>query len=123
MTVDVALFGLLVVLVVLAIVLGAAEAALLRVRRFQVAVRVEEGQRGYRQVLRLVDDLPKVMNTVLLVVLLVQIGAATVTGLLAERNLGGLGITLTSIALTLVLFVYAEAIPKTYAVRCFGSST
>ncbi len=116
-TVDVALLGLLVVLVALAIVLGAAEAALLRVTRVQVTVLIDEGQRGYRQVLRLVDDLPRVMNTVLLVVLLVQIGAATVTGLLAERNFGGVGITLTSIALTLVLFVYAEAIPKTYAVR------
>lgn len=57
------------------------------------------------------------MNTILLVVLLVQIGAATVAGLLAERLFGPIGITISSIALTLALFVYSEAIPKTYAVR------
>lgn len=97
--------------------LGAAEAALLRVRRSAVEVLAEDGDAGARRLLRLIEDLPRVMNTVLLTVLLVQIGAATVTGLLAERWFGSLGITLASIVLTLVMFVYAEAIPKTYAVR------
>lgn len=101
----------------MAVYLGAAEAALLRVRRTQVEVRAAEGDGGARRLLSLVADLPRVMNTVLLTVLLVQIGAATVTGLLAERWFGSLGITLASVLLTLVMFVYAEAIPKTYAVR------
>jgi CBS domain containing-hemolysin-like protein len=114
---DAVLVIALVALFLVAVLLGAAEAALLRVQRVRVAVRAAEGDRGARRVLRLVDDLPRVMNTVLLVVLLVQIGAATVTGILSERHLGGIGITIASIVLTLLLFVYAEAIPKTYAVR------
>ena len=108
---------LLVVLLVAAAYLGAAEAAMIRVRASAVEVLVADGDRRARLLGRLVDDLPRVLNTVLLSVLLVQIGAATVTGLLAERWFGNLGITLTSIALTLVMFVYAEAIPKTYALR------
>lgn len=108
---------LLVVLLGIAIYLGAAEAALLRVRRTAVEVLAADGDAGARRLLRLVKDLPRVMNTVLLTVLLVQIGAATVTGLLAERWFGSLGITAASVVLTLVMFVYAEAIPKTYAVR------
>jgi len=108
---------LLVVLLGTAVYLGAAEAALLRVRRTAVEVQAEDGDAGAGRLLKLVEDLPRVMNTVLLTVLLVQIGAATVTGLLAERWFGSLGITLASIVLTLVMFVYAEAIPKTYAVR------
>ena len=108
---------LLVVLLGTAVYLGAAEAALLRVRRTAVEVLAEDGDAGAGRLLKLVEDLPRVMNTVLLTVLLVQIGAATVTGLLAERSFGSLGITLASIVLTLVMFVYAEAIPKTYAVR------
>lgn len=108
---------LLVVLVGVAVYLGAAEAALLRVRRTAVEVQAEDGDAGARRLLRLLDDLPRVMNTVLLTVLLVQIGAATVTGLLAERWFGNVGVTVASIVLTLVMFVYAEAIPKTYAVR------
>jgi CBS domain containing-hemolysin-like protein len=107
----------LVVLFLLAVFLAAAEASLLRVPRVRVAVLAEEGDRGARRLLRMIDDLPRVMNTVLLTVLLVQIGAATLSGVFAERHFGGIGITITSIVLTVVLFVYAEAIPKTYAVR------
>ncbi|MBT8216870.1 MAG: HlyC/CorC family transporter [Acidimicrobiia bacterium] len=108
---------LLVGLIAMAVYLGAAEAALLRVRRSALQVQADEGDGGAARVLRLVDDLPRVMNTVLLTVLLVQIGAATVTGILAERWFGNLGVTVASILLTLLMFVYAEAIPKTFAVR------
>ena len=43
------------------------------------------------------------LNTTLLVVLLVQMGAATVTGILAERWFGSLGVTIASIATLAVL--------------------
>ncbi len=114
---DVTLLVTLVALLVAAVVLGASEAALLRVQRVRVEVAAGDGDRGATRLLRLVDDLPRVLNTVLLVVLLVQIGAATVTGMLSGRHFGNLGVSIASIVLTIVLFVYAEAIPKTYAVR------
>ncbi len=114
---DFLLISILLVLFAAAIVLGAAEAALLRVQRVRVEVRATEGDHRSARLLGLVDDLPRVLNTVLLVVLLVQIGAATVTGGLSGRHFGNLGVTIASIVLTVVLFVYAEAIPKTYAVH------
>ena len=114
---DFALFLALGGLLIAAFVLGASEAALLRVQRVRVEVAATEGDRGSERLLQLLDDLPRVLNTVLLVVLLVQIGAATVTGMLSGRHFGNVGVTMASIALTVVLFVYAEAIPKTYAVR------
>jgi len=117
MAADLPLILLLIGLVAVAVYLGAAEAALLRVRRTAVEVLAEDGDAGARRLLLLLDDLPRVMNTVLLTVLLVQIGAATVTGLLAEGWFGNVGVTVASVVLTLVMFVYAEAIPKTYAVR------
>ena len=117
MSSDLLLVVLLIVLFLIAVFLAAAEASLLRVPRVRAAVQADQGDRRAARVLDCLDDLPRVMNTVLLVVLLVQIGSATITGVLAERHFGSLGITLTSIALTLVLFVYAEAIPKTFAVR------
>jgi len=114
---DFALVLVLGGLLIAAFVLGASEAALLRVQRVRVEVAAGEGDRRSSRLLQLLDDLPRVLNTVLLVVLLVQIGAATVTGMLSGRHFGNLGVTMASIALTVVLFVYAEAIPKTYAVR------
>ena len=113
---DITLLVILIALLAAAVVLGASEAALLRVQRVRVEVAAGDGDRAVR-LLHLLDDLPRVLNTVLLVVLLVQIGAATVTGMLSGRHFGNLGVSIASIALTVVLFVYAEAIPKTYAVR------
>lgn len=108
-----ALAGLFLV----AVFLAAAEASLLRVSGARARARGAEGDAASARVAALVDDLPRVLNAVLLVVLLAQVGAATVAGFVAERHFGNLGITLTSVGLTLVMFVYAEAIPKTLAVR------
>ena len=114
---DLPLILALIVLLVAAAVLAAAESSLIRVPRVRVEIEAEKGDGRARQLLSLLDDLPRVMNTVLLVVLLVQIAAATVTGILADRWFGSLGVTIASVVLTVVLFVYAEAIPKTYAVH------
>lgn len=114
---DGSLIALFVVLFLIAVVLAAAETALVRVSRVRVAARAEDGSRRAGRTLRLLDDLPHVLNTTLLVVLLVQIGAATVTGVLADRWFGSLGVTISSVVLTIFLFVYSEAIPKTYAYR------
>lgn len=114
---DIQLIALLILLFIAAVFLAAAEASLLRVPRIRVEVLADGGDAAAGRVLRLVEDLPRIMNTVLLTVLFVQIGAATVAGVVAERNFGGIGITIVSALLTIVLFVYAEAIPKTYAVR------
>lgn len=114
---DLPLILVLVVLLVSAVVLAASEASLIRVPRVRVEIEADKGDRRSKQLLSLLDDLPRVMNTVLLVVLLVQIAAATVTGILAERWFGSVGVTIASVILTVVLFVYAEAIPKTYAIH------
>ena len=117
LTLDLPLLLVLVGLFGASVVLAAAETALLRVSRVRVALMAEEGDSGARRLLRLLDDLPRVLNTVLLCVLLCQVGAATATGLLAERHLGNVGVTVASIGLTVLMFVYAEAIPKTVSVR------
>lgn len=55
------------------------------------------------------------MNTVLLIVLLVQVTSTALAGFLAQRWLGGTGITIATLGVTAVLFIYGEAIPKTMA--------
>ncbi|MCL1600650.1 MAG: hemolysin family protein [Actinomycetia bacterium] len=114
---DIWLLTALLVLIGVAAMLGASEAALLRVRRVRLQIESDAGDSRATTMLALLDDLPRVLNTVLLVVLLVQIAAATVSGVLAARLFGSLGVTIASFVLTFVLFVYSEAIPKTYAVR------
>ena len=117
LTESIPLLIVLIGLIAMAAFLGASEAALLRVPRVRAEVLAEGGDRSAARVAKLSGDLTHTMNAVLLLVLLLQVGAATLAGIVAERHFGNTGVTIGSIVLTLVMFVYAEAIPKTLAVR------
>ncbi len=117
MSADLPLLLLLLLCFLVAVVLAAAETSLIRISRVRVTALAEAGSHRARRLLRLLENLPRVVNAILLTVLLVQIGAAAITGLLAQRWFGNVGVTLATVVLTLVLFVYSEAIPKTFAVR------
>lgn len=99
-----------------AAVLALAEVSLIRVRRSEVLVAADTDRRA-RQLLRLLDDLPVVLNTILLFVLFCQVAAASIATYLAQRWFGGVGVTLATVGLSATLFIYAEAVPKTIAVR------
>lgn len=114
---DAWLVGSLIFAFAVAVFVAAGEASLLRISPIRAASMANEGDRRARRVAALLDDLPRVLNAVLLTALLSQIGAATITGVLAQRWFGDVGVTVASVVLTFLLFVYAEAIPKTYAVR------
>lgn len=114
---DIPLIVALVALLLLAVFLAAAEAAVLRVTEVRARALADSGDRRSLLLLSLVERLPQVLNLILLLALLSQIGAATITGILAQRWFGNVGVTVASIVLTVVLFIYGEAIPKTYAVR------
>lgn len=117
MTIQAALVAALIALVVALFVLAMIEASLLHVRRSEVVVQAQSGDHKARRLLALVDDLPRVMNAVLLAVLLCQVSATAIAGVLARDWLGGTGITIATVAVTVVLFVYGEAIPKTLAIQ------
>ena len=114
---DLPLLIVLVACFIAAVFLAAAETSLIRMSPIRASTLAQEGSRRARRLVELTGDLPRVLNAILLTALLAQIGAATVAGLLAERWFGGIAVTLASVVLTLVLFVYSEAIPKTFAVR------
>ena len=114
---EVALAALFAVLVVVLFVLALMEASLLHLRRSAVVADAASGDRSARRLLELLDDLPRVMNAILLAVLLSQVTATAIAGLLAARLSEGGGVTIATVAVTVVLFIYGEAIPKTVAIR------
>ena len=117
MNLNIVLTFVFIALVVGLFVLALIEASLLHLRRSEVAVEAEGGDRRAARLLLLLDDLPRVMNAVLLAVLLGQVTATTIAGVLARRWVGGTGITIATVMVTVLLFVYGEAIPKTLAIR------
>ena len=114
---DLPLLFALVALLLLAVFLAAAEASLLRINEVRARALAGSGDRQADRLLHIVERLPEFLNLILLLALLAQIGAATITGILAQRWFGNVGVTIGSVVLTVVLYIYGEAIPKTYAVR------
>ena len=114
---DVILVIALVAAFLAATLLAAAEVSLLRLPSVRAATLAADGDKRAQRITRLLPRMTRVLNAILLAALLTQIAAATLTGILADIWFGSLGVTIASVVLTLLLFIYAEAIPKTYAVR------
>jgi CBS domain containing-hemolysin-like protein len=104
-------------LLVAAAFLAMAETALTHLPRAKVLALVDEGRRGAPSLRRLLDQRERSINPVLLLVLTCHLAIATLVGIEAESHFGPLGIALAAFLELLVVFVVAEAAPKTYALQ------
>jgi CBS domain containing-hemolysin-like protein len=107
-----------VLLTALAAFLAMSETAVTRTNRIRALHLQEEGRRGARQLLALVEQTARSLNLILLLVLVVQFTATSLFASVMERLVGGgLGVALAAVVMTLVTFIFAEVVPKTYAVQ------
>ncbi|MGH9156846.1 MAG: hemolysin family protein [Acidimicrobiales bacterium] len=97
--------------------LALAETALTRISRIKAITMEEEGRRGAARVARLVEHPERFLTPVLLLVLLCHLVAATLLGIVADRQLGGTGLVLVTVGQVVVVFVLCESAPKTWAVQ------
>jgi CBS domain containing-hemolysin-like protein len=106
-----------VVLVATAAFLAAAETALTNIPRVRAIALGEEGAKGAAALLRVLEQRERYLNPVLLLVLVCHLVAATIVGIVATSYLGTVGIVVAVLVEVLVIFVFAEAAPKTYALQ------
>ncbi len=97
--------------------LALAETSLTHLPRSKALALQDEGRRGAASLARLLSHRERVLNPVLLLVVICHLAAATLVGLLAESYFGPVGIALATLVLAVVIFVCAEAAPKTYALQ------
>ena len=114
---DLVTLAAVVGLIVASGFLAMGETALTRMNRVKALTLVEEGKRGANAVLRLVEHPERFLTPVLFVTLLCHLVAATLIGLLAERLFGVWGVAVATFVEVVVIFVAAEAVPKTFAVQ------
>ncbi len=105
------------VLLAVSIFLSVAETALTRMTVSKARAIHEHGGFGAKRILRLVAHPEEFLNVVLLVVLVCQLVQATLVGLVADSLFGPWGLVLATFVNVVVVFVIAEAIPKTWAVQ------
>jgi CBS domain containing-hemolysin-like protein len=104
-----------VVLVLAAAVLALAETALTHLGRARAVALEEEGRRGARLLVGLVEHRDRALNPVLLLLLTCHLGAATIVAIIVDRHFGLGGLAIAFVLELVVIFVVAEAAPKIYA--------
>ncbi|MDT0201087.1 hemolysin family protein [Nocardioides sp. AE5] len=112
---DVWLLGSAVVLVVLAGVFSAADAALSSFSRARAEEISAEGKAGAKRLIEIIDDPARYLNTALLLRLLCEVSAIVLVARLVSENLAGWWLSLgVSIAVMLVVsFVVIGVAPRT----------
>jgi CBS domain containing-hemolysin-like protein len=93
------------------------ETAITRTSRARAYRLVEEKRRGANSLLRIVENVAPYLNVVLLFTLLATIGGTTLATILAVRHLHRWGELISTGIMTILLFVFAEVTPKTWAVQ------
>jgi CBS domain containing-hemolysin-like protein len=105
-----------VVLLLLAVVLVAAEEALDRFSRVRAESLLEAEPKRANRLVRLLDAPEATRNPLRLIILSAQLVQATLVALLASRFLSAPWLVLAIAINTVVVFVLAEAVPRTMAI-------
>jgi CBS domain containing-hemolysin-like protein len=114
---DGALLVAVFVLIAGSAILSLAETGLTRTSRARAKSLDDAGQRGARSLRRLVEEPEAFLAPILLLVLLFQLVAATLVGVIAAQVFGPIGVAVATAFEVVVIFVFSEAVPKQWAVR------
>ncbi len=96
---------------------AATEIAITRTNRVRALRLMEENRRGSAALSRIAENPAPYLNVVLLLTLLATIGGTTLATLIAVRHFERAGEIISTIVMTIVLFVFAEVTPKTFAIQ------
>ena len=94
-----------------------AEMGLSRMTKPKAAALVDKGNRSAKVLVRLVSEPERWINPLLLTVFICQIVQSTLTAIVFDHLFGTWGVVMGVFLNVLVFFVFAEAVPKTYAVQ------
>ncbi|MCC6007265.1 MAG: HlyC/CorC family transporter [Rhodobacteraceae bacterium] len=107
--------GILVLLFLSAFFSGS-ETALTAASRGKLHAKADRGEKGARTALDITEDSERLIGAVLLGNNLVNIFAASLATALFTRLFGESGVALATLVMTLLVLVFAEVLPKTYAI-------
>lgn len=107
--------GILMLLVFSGIFSGS-ETALTAASRGKLQRQADKGDKGADRALRLTDDPERLIGSVLLGNNLVNILATSLATALFTRAFGDSGVAVATLVMTLLVLIFAEVLPKTYAI-------
>ena len=110
-----ALIGVLLLLLILSAFFSGSETALMSLNRYQLRHKARQGHRGAVLAERLLKRPDRILGLILLGNNLVNILAASMVALIMMELGGQPAVALGSLLMTLVILIFAEAAPKTWA--------
>ncbi len=108
--------GAILLLLVLSAFFSGSETALTAASRGKLRSQADKGSRGAQTALDITEDNERLIGSVLLGNNLVNILAASLATALFTRAFGESGVALATLVMTLLVLVFAEVLPKTYAI-------
>jgi len=108
--------GILLLLLLLSAFFSGSETALTRAHKARLRTRQQEGDKGAGIALKLIEAPETMLSTILLGNNFVNIAASALATTLCLSLFGEAGIAYATIAMTVVVLVFAEVLPKTIAV-------
>ncbi len=108
--------GAIVLLLVMSAYFSGSETALTAASRGKLRAQAEKGSRGAETALKITEDNERLIGSVLLGNNMVNILAASLATALFTRLFGESGVALATLVMTLLVLIFAEVLPKTYAI-------
>jgi len=108
--------GAIVALLFLSAFFSGSETALTAASRGKLRAQADKGSKGAKRALSITDDNERLIGSVLLGNNLVNILAASLATALFTRLFGESGVALATLVMTLLVLIFAEVLPKTYAI-------
>ncbi len=108
--------GFIALLLLLSAFFSGSETALTAASRGKLRAQADKGNSGARRALEVTEDPERLIGAVLLGNNLVNILAASLATALFTRLFGDSGVALATLVMTLLVLVFAEVLPKTYAI-------
>ncbi len=108
--------GSILLLLVCSAFFSGSETALTAASRGKLRARADKGERGAEAALEVTEDNEKLIGAVLLGNNVVNILAASLATSLFTRLFGDGGVALATLVMTLLVLIFSEVMPKTYAI-------
>ena len=107
-------------LIFLSAFFSSAEMAFISARRIRVKKAIEDGNKKAVVLEALMKKQDEVVSTIVVCNNLVNITASILAGYFTTLYLGDIGIGIATAVMTLIVVVFAEAIPKSYGINNYG---
>jgi len=109
------LITFLLTLIITSAFFSSAETGMMALNRYRLRHRVQQGHKTAKLVQKLVERPDRLLGVILIGNTFANIFAAALATVIAVRLWGDKGIAISSIALTFILLVFSEVMPKTLA--------